>query len=329
VELAISSHDDAQFGAVAEASPRSSVLNGTTGRRFESLESASASTLASYLSGEHTQTIAVVLSHLPPARAAAVLAELPANVQTATMERLANLGDTDSELVTVLEHELAEWVRKRTSDVEGRSRRRDTMSSILAAADSKTRSIIIANLKHRKDEERDVRGPARRSASRRSHEAPNDEYRIVRSMAKGHQVNAQLRSLMPEPAATPQAAASTSANSRFAPMTTPPSRLAPPPIAFDHLIHLDSRMLAQLLAVADPTVLALALAGSSDELVERICDQMPKRIAKTFRRELRRMGPTRLSDVGDAQRAIAEIVAQHIADRRNGMAGFAHKASVA
>jgi flagellar motor switch protein FliG len=108
------------------------------------------------------------------------------------------------------------------------------------------------------------------------------------------------------------------AHSRFAAIQESASRPALPRIAFDQLVHLDSRMLARLLAVADPNVLALALAGSSDDLVERICDQMPKRVAKNFRRELRRMGPTRLSDVEDAQRAIAEIVAQQMAERRNG-----------
>jgi flagellar motor switch protein FliG len=82
------------------------------------------------------------------------------------------------------------------------------------------------------------------------------------------------------------------------------------------LIHLDTRTLAMVLRDVDANVLALALAGSSDDLVDRICDQMPKRIARTFRRELRRLGPTRLSDVETAQRAVARSATQHIAARR-------------
>jgi flagellar motor switch protein FliG len=77
--------------------------------------------------------------------------------------------------------------------------------------------------------------------------------------------------------------------------------------------------------VADPNLLALALAGSKDDLVERICDQMPKHIAKVFRRELRRMSPTRLSDVEAAQRAIAALAARQIALRR---AGTTHSAQI-
>jgi flagellar motor switch protein FliG len=82
------------------------------------------------------------------------------------------------------------------------------------------------------------------------------------------------------------------------------------------LIHLDDRTLANVLREVDANALALALAGSDDVLVDRICDQMPKRMAKTFRRELRRLGPTRLSDVEAAQRLVAHHAALQLAQRR-------------
>ncbi len=66
---------------------------------------------------------------------------------------------------------------------------------------------------------------------------------------------------------------------------------------------------------ADANVLALALAGSRDEMVDRICEQMPKRTARMFRRELRRLGPTRLSDVEAAKRAIAQIAVRQMAPK--------------
>jgi flagellar motor switch protein FliG len=99
----------------------------------------------------------------------------------------------------------------------------------------------------------------------------------------------------------------------------PPS--SPRQIDFDDLTQLDNRALARLLQAADPNVLALALAGSREELVERICDQMPKHVAKSFRRELRQLGPTRLSDVEAAQRAIAQLAAIQLAERRLTFAG--------
>jgi flagellar motor switch protein FliG len=63
----------------------------------------------------------------------------------------------------------------------------------------------------------------------------------------------------------------------------------------------------------DLNVLVLALAGSKEELIRRICSHLPKRLTRTLRRELRRLGPTRLSDVEAAQRAIAQLAAHHVA----------------
>ena len=62
--------------------------------------------------------------------------------------------------------------------------------------------------------------------------------------------------------------------------------------------------------------LVLALAGSHDELVDRICEPMPRRTAKAFRRQLSRLGPTRLSDVEAAQRLVAAAAARRIAEQK-------------
>ena len=67
----------------------------------------------------------------------------------------------------------------------------------------------------------------------------------------------------------------------------------------------------------DANVLVLALTGSSEELVDRITAQMPKRTAKAFRRQLRKPGPTRLSDVESAQQIVADAAAQIITRRAN------------
>ena len=108
---------------------------------------ASTSALVPFLAREHAQTIAVVLSHLAPARAAAVLAELPEKLQADTIERLSALGETDPESVTVLERELAAWLATRGDDRGTIARRRETVTTILAAADAKTRRGILGKLK--------------------------------------------------------------------------------------------------------------------------------------------------------------------------------------
>jgi flagellar motor switch protein FliG len=312
VELAISSADDALASANSIASHR------TSNKRFEFLELAPANKIASCLAREHAQTIAVVLSQLTPERAITILAALPERIQAETMERLSNLGETDAEVVTVLERELADWLKKRGAETTNRRRGRNAVASILAAADAQTRSTIVANLKIRNATLADEIEPTKQESAPTGRTPQSDEYRIVRSIARRQQVNTQLRSLLPLKAELAERAdalpASESPHSDRPRMTAHASL---PRIDFDQLVHLDTRMVARLLAVADPTVLALALAGSNDELVDRFCEQMPKRIAKAFRRKLRRMGPTRLSDVEAAQRVVAEIAAQQLAERRN------------
>ncbi len=119
-------------------------------KRFEFLESAPIHALAPHLAREHAQTIAVVLSHLPPPRAAAILAALPQKVQAETVERLSTLGDTDPECVSVLIRELEDWAAKRGGCARGNRHRRDTMAAILAAADAKSRGQILSNMRDHK-----------------------------------------------------------------------------------------------------------------------------------------------------------------------------------
>ena len=81
-------------------------------------------------------------------------------------------------------------------------------------------------------------------------------------------------------------------------------------------MNLDTQALTALIRSVDPNVLAIALAGSNEDMLERVCSQMPKRTGREFRRELRRLGPMRLSDVEGAQRAMADTAAKYLAQRR-------------
>ena len=281
--------------ATATASP--------SARRFEFLATAQVSVLVRFLAREHAQTIAVVLAHLTPERAAAVLGELPSKLQTEAIERLSTLGETDPESVTVVERELAAWIATRGEDREVIARRRETVVNILAAADSKTRSSILAKL-----ESHNGAFAERISADERLAASSN----IVRE-------GAGRRERPTSPIDAGQIARLRHSLSRpYVPAPQPASPVSKPlpKIEFDQLINLDSATLAAVLRSVDANVLALALAGSRDELVDRICAQMPKSSARTFQRELRRLGPTRLSDVETAQRAVANAAARHLANRR-------------
>jgi flagellar motor switch protein FliG len=266
-------------------------------KRFEFLEDAPMNALVPYLSREHVQTIALVLSHLAPARAATALAALPEKLQADVIERLALHGETDPESVVVVERELADWMGKRSIGRSTRPRGSDSVASILAAADTKTRGEIMANLKTNKAV------LARRLA-------------IAEPVIHRRPAN---RSTSARPAIVCEASPSETDRDAAPRRARRPSKPAPaplPPLNFDALVELNDRMLAALLRQVESNVLALALVGSHDEFIERICGQMPRRMAREFRRRLRQIGPTRLSDVEAAQQAVARIAAQCIAAQR-------------
>jgi flagellar motor switch protein FliG len=83
-----------------------------------------------------------------------------------------------------------------------------------------------------------------------------------------------------------------------------------PPIDFNDLIVLDDVALAKVFRAADPQVTLLALTGASRQLVDRILGRLPIREAKTIRRQMEQLGPTRLSDMERAQRQLAELAGQ-------------------
>ena len=296
VELELSSEVQGRMDEVHAAMPSAPTSGAANTKRFEFLENAPIQALVPHLAREHAQTVAVVLAHLAPERAAAVLAALPERVQTATIDRLSTLGDTDPECVSVLERELQAWAAKRDGLRAGQGQRRDTMAEILAAADAKSRSRILSNMKDHKTAVANQFVP--RPATRDS---------IKPVGHKGHPgvMASRPAAVAPKPVAPKPVAP--------APR---PVEVQLPRIAFDDLSRLDSRTLSAVLRQVDANVLAIALVDSQESLIDRICDQMPKQTARSFRRELRRVGPTRLSDVEAAQRAVAQIAARQLHEAR-------------
>ena len=88
-----------------------------------------------------------------------------------------------------------------------------------------------------------------------------------------------------------------------------------PRIAFGDLARLDQATLAQLLRTVDANVWVLALAAAEEVFVERIADLMPRPTAKAFRKRLRQLGPTRLSDIEAAQQEVVAAAVQILRQR--------------
>jgi len=113
---------------------------------FRFLQEAEAEKLLRVLSSERPQTIALVLSHLSPVRAGAVLARLPENVQVEVIRRLVDLGETDPEIL----REVEETLRSRLSQQVEMQRRcvagLQAVAGILQATDSRIGMQILDNL---------------------------------------------------------------------------------------------------------------------------------------------------------------------------------------
>lgn len=77
--------------------------------------------------------------------------------------------------------------------------------------------------------------------------------------------------------------------------------------SFADLIKFDDEPLMIVLRAADPELIVLALAGASVPLVERVSRQLPGEQSRALARALKHLGPTRLSDVEEAQQALADL----------------------
>jgi flagellar motor switch protein FliG len=67
---------------------------------FDALQKADPSQLAKFIHNEHPQTIALVLSHLNPSQAAALLVSLPAELRADVALRMANLDQISPEIMS-------------------------------------------------------------------------------------------------------------------------------------------------------------------------------------------------------------------------------------
>ena len=210
---------------------------------FQFLDEANTVSLARFLEREHPQTVAVVVSHLPREQAAEVLSLLPATLQGDVMLRLAQLDETDPEILAEIERGIYSWFRQQLPTARPRAAGMETLRKILAAADERSKGTILRNLAHR---DRNLAGRLSESPAARR-------------------------------------------------------------MTFADVEQLDERMLAAVLRQAGFEVLELALAGAGNEFFRRALSVLPVYEARRLQENLDRLGPTRLSDVEQAQQELAAI----------------------
>ena len=111
---------------------------------FDVLRSLDTGAIANMLSREHPQTIAIILAHLEPTQAAAVMAKLPENLKIDVSLRIANLDQISptilNDLEDVLQLQLQSYTRgKKIAGIR-------TVSEILNQMDRASEDLILKNI---------------------------------------------------------------------------------------------------------------------------------------------------------------------------------------
>lgn len=113
---------------------------------FGFLQKAGAENLVTFIVEEHPQTIALILSHLPGALSADVLSRLPSNKQLEVIRRIANMEQTNPEVVRDVEASLE---RRMTSTFHQQMENAGgvpTVAQILNVTDRMTNKAILESL---------------------------------------------------------------------------------------------------------------------------------------------------------------------------------------
>jgi flagellar motor switch protein FliG len=113
---------------------------------FGFLHGAEEGKLLQLLGSERPQTIALVLSHLPPQRAGEVLALFAPPLQVEVVRRLVDLEDTDPETLRHVEEALEARLSRQFAMERARSAGPDAVARILASCNSRVVVGILDNL---------------------------------------------------------------------------------------------------------------------------------------------------------------------------------------
>ena len=113
---------------------------------FGFLQKVDSQHLLTFIMDEHPQTIALILSHLPPVKAAEVIAGLPSERQLAVIRRVAHMGQTSPEIV----HEVEKGLEQRMASVMSQQFEAaggvESVAEILNVTDRATERGLLENL---------------------------------------------------------------------------------------------------------------------------------------------------------------------------------------
>ena len=113
---------------------------------FVFLQKAGADNLLTFIIEEHPQTIALIMSHLPPTLSAEVLSGLPTNKQLEVIRRIAAMEQTSPEVVRDVEASLEERMKSTFNQQMEKAGGVLTVAQILNVTDRMTNRGILETL---------------------------------------------------------------------------------------------------------------------------------------------------------------------------------------
>jgi flagellar motor switch protein FliG len=113
---------------------------------FHFLKKVDPQNLLTFIMDEHPQTIALILSHLPPALGAEVVKGLPADRQLAVIRRIAHMGQTSPEVIQEVERGLESRMANLMNQSFQKAGGVHSVAEILNVADRGTGRALMENL---------------------------------------------------------------------------------------------------------------------------------------------------------------------------------------
>jgi flagellar motor switch protein FliG len=113
---------------------------------FSFLQKAESENLLTFIQDEHPQTIALILAHLPSQKASEIMVGLPSQKQIEVVKRIANMEQTNPEVIKEVERGLEYRLSDIVSQTFEKAGGVDTVAEILNLADRSTEKGIMEGL---------------------------------------------------------------------------------------------------------------------------------------------------------------------------------------
>lgn len=119
---------------------------------FASLRDVDAKVLGNFIRNEHPQTVALIMAHLDPSKAAEVLSEFPEHLQTDVIFRIAELDTVPHQVIEEIEQVLREEISALGTVGSRKLGGAQTVAEILNQVDQTTENAILSKIEEDKME---------------------------------------------------------------------------------------------------------------------------------------------------------------------------------